>query len=64
MAIFASSDAPKTNPIQTQSNPNKPNLKNAKMNLSPVKTKDYRNQPRLRPLAKQTQFRPNQSQFL
>jgi len=42
------------------SNPIKANLKNAKMNVNSVKTKDYANRPRLRPLPKQSQF---QTQF-
>jgi len=44
------------------SNPNKPNIKNAKMNVNSVKTKDYRNEPRLRPPAKQTQSNPISAQ--
>jgi len=32
----------KTNPIQTQSNPIKPNLQKAKMNINSLITKDYR----------------------
>ena len=51
---------------QTQNKPNskpiKPNLKNAKMNLSSVKTKDYENEPRIHPPAKQSQFKTNQTQ--
>ena len=43
---------------KANSNPIKPNLKNAKMNLSSVKTKEYVNEPRLRPPAKQTQSNP------
>jgi len=50
--------AGKTNPKQTQSNPIKPNLKKVKMNVGSVKTKDYRNESRLRPPAKQTQSNP------
>jgi len=51
---------PKTNPIQTQTNPisEKP-----KMNLNFYSTKAYDNKPPLRPPAKQTQFKPNQTQF-
>ena len=47
---------PKTNPIQTQTNPisEKP-----KMNLNFYSTKDYDNKPRLRAPGKQTQFKPN-----
>ncbi len=33
----------KTNPIQTQSNPIKPNLRKAKMNANLTLTKGYRN---------------------
>ena len=46
------------------SNPIKPNLRNVKMNLNPVKTKEYVNGPHLRPLTKQTQSKPIQTQFL
>jgi len=46
------------------SNPIKPNLKNAKMNLNSVKTKDYVNESRLRPPAKQTQSNPISPPFL
>jgi len=51
---------PKTNPIQTQTNPisEKP-----KMNLNFYSTKDYDNKPRFRAPGKQTQFKPNQTQF-
>jgi len=38
------------------SNPIKPNLKNAKMNLSPVMTKHYEQKTLLPPSAKQSQF--------
>ena len=52
---------PKTNPIQTQTNPisEKP-----KMNLNFYSTKDYDNKPPLRAPGKQTQNEPNQTQFL
>jgi len=59
MIIFIPLDAAKTKPKQTQF---KPNLKNAKMNVNSVKTKDYANEPRLRPPAKQTQNKPNLTQ--
>ena len=51
---------PKTNPIQTQTNPisEKP-----KMSLNFYSTKDYDNKPRFPAPAKQTQFKPNQTQF-
>ena len=52
---------PKTNPIQTQTNPisEKP-----KMNLNSYSTKDYDNKPCFPAPAKQTQFKPKQTQFL
>jgi hypothetical protein len=42
---------------------NKPNSPETKMNLSSVKAKCYEQKPPLRPPAKQTQFKPNQTQF-
>jgi len=48
---------------KAKTNPIKPNLIKAKMNVNSVKTKDYVNGPRLCHLAKQTQFKPNQSQL-
>ena len=42
----------------------KPNLKNAKINLSSVKTKEYANESRLRPPPKQTQSNPIKPPFL
>jgi len=50
----------KTTPKQTQF---KPNLRKAKMNLNPVMTKYYEQKTPLRPPAKQTQNKPNQTQF-
>jgi len=51
---------------KAKTNPIKPNLRKAKMNLSSVKTKEYVNESPLRPPAKtnpkQTQFKPNQTQ--
>jgi len=47
---------------KANSNPIKPNLRKAEMNLSSVKTKDYRNELPLRPTAKKTQNKPNQTQ--
>jgi len=59
---------PRTLQKQSQNKPNsnpiKPNFRNAKMNLKFYSTKDYENEPRLRTLAKQTQNKPNQTQFL
>ncbi len=51
---------PKTNPIQTQTNPisEKP-----KMNLTFYSTKAYDNKPPLPAPGKQTQFKPNRTQF-
>jgi len=48
---------------KANSNPIKPNLRKAKMNLSSVKTKDYRNELPLRPPVEQTQSNPIQTQF-
>ncbi|MBA7634898.1 hypothetical protein ES703_42496 [subsurface metagenome] len=40
-----SQNKPNTNPIQTQSNPIKPNLLDAQMNVTSILTKDYENVP-------------------
>jgi len=45
------------------SKPIKPNLKNAKMNLNFYLSKDYEQKPPLGQAAKQSQFKPNQTQF-
>jgi len=42
---------------------NKPNSRKAKMKLNFYSTKDYENKPRLRAPAKQSQNKPNQTQF-
>jgi hypothetical protein len=42
---------------------NKPNFLETQMNLTPVKAKYYGQKPPLRQAAKQTQFKPNQTQF-
>jgi hypothetical protein len=42
---------------------NKPNFLETKMNLNPDMTKHYEQKPPLRQAAKQTQFKPNQTQF-
>ena len=58
-------DAGKTNPIQTQTNPNKANLLDARMNVNVFPTKDYENisncslaenKPNINPI--QTQSKP------
>jgi len=51
---------PNTNPIQTQT---KPISEKAKMNVTSIITKGYENKPRFRAKAKQTQYKPNQTQF-
>ena len=52
----------KTKPIQSQSKPiqsqYKPNSRKAKMNVTSILTKDYKNKPRLRTPPKQTQSNP------
>jgi len=47
---------PKTNPIQSQSNPIS---EKAKMNVTSIIAKGYENKPRFRAKAKQTQYKPN-----
>jgi hypothetical protein len=42
---------------------NKPNFLETQMNINPVKAKCYEQKPPLRPPVKQTQFKPNQTQF-
>jgi hypothetical protein len=42
---------------------NKPNFLETQMNISSVKANVYEQKPPLRPPAKQTQFKPNQTQF-
>ncbi len=57
---------PNSKPIQTQSKPIKPNVKIGKMNISIATIKDYDNEQRTinnERYSKQTQFKPNQSQF-
>ena len=43
---------------------NKPNFSNNSMNINPFTTKYYERKLPLRRPAKQTQFKPNQTQFL
>ncbi|GAI37054.1 unnamed protein product, partial [marine sediment metagenome] len=50
---------PNTNPIQSQTNPIS---EKAKMNVTSIITKGYENKPRFRAKAKQTQYKPNQTQ--
>jgi len=50
---------PKTNPIQTQTNPIS---EKAKMNVTSIITKGYENKPHFCVKAKQTQFKPKQTQ--
>jgi hypothetical protein len=42
---------------------NKPNFLEIQMNLNPDITKHYKQKPPLRPPPKQSQFKPNQTQF-
>jgi len=60
MKINGSAKSEKTNPKQTQTNPisEKP-----KMSLNFYSTKDYDNKTRFPAPGKQTQFKPNQTQF-
>ena len=50
----------KTNPIQTQF---KPNLRNAKMNVGSVKTRDYKNDNDFRLYENKPKTNPKQTQF-